>query len=800
MFRTFMLVAFRSFKKNKLSTSINTIGLILGFSTFVVLASFVYNEISYDRWHEKSDRIYRFTTIDEALGVTSNEVAITNPRMPRAAEEEIPEVEIASRMLYAGEQRMEKGDIGYYSEYALYVENDFFEIFDLPVRNREETLDKFNQPHKLILTDAYAEKVFGGEQSIGQVLTINDQSWEVVGLMDNITQNSHLGFDALMSLYPAQSDSSLAQYINSWGGLGMLGYAVLTEGADELEVEKKMAEIALANDVNDFWVPQLQPLEEIHLGSAGLLFDYYHQNKGDQVYVYTLSGVAIFILLIAAFNFVNLTTAQSTTRAKEVGIRKVVGSSKALLIGQHMIESVLMATAAMIVSLFLVSTLTSSNSLNLNFDLMTLVSNSPLLLVAFISLGIIIGLLAGIYPSFILSSIKSVNILRGKFQTSSKGIWLRKTLVVLQFVAAIGMICTTLIVSKQIDYIKNKHLGFEKDQVININVGTPGLADGMENFKESLDSYSNIISTGYSNNMPGNTFGRGGVNVEGGNQDEPWIVSVMSMDENYLEVMGMELVAGRNYDPSYGSDQQESIIINEAMMESLGWDEAVGKNLVFGNTEQTTRKVVGVIKDFHFSSMRHKIEPLMIFYNPGPNNTLVVKVSPGDMRGTLDFLEAEWNASFPNYPFDYQFFDQEFNQIYASDELFAGLVNAFTLLSIVLSSLGLFGLSFFMVEQRKKEIGVRKVLGSTVRQIVQLLMREFVVLIIIANVIAWPIAFYFLKGWISDFQYRIDLLGIENLAIYLIAGLGALVVAMIAVSYKSVRAALSNPVNSLRDE
>ena len=800
MLRTFILVALRSFKKNKLSTSINAVGLVLGFSTFVVLASFVYNEISYDRWHEKSNRIYRFTTIDEALGVSSNEVAITNPRMPQAAEEEIPEVEIASRMLFAGEQRMEKEDIGYYSEHALYVENDFFEIFDLPVHNRDETLEKFNQPHKLILTNAYAKKVFGEEESVGQILTINDQSWEVVGLMDDITQNSHLEFDALMSLYPAQSDSSLAQYINGWGGLGMLGYAVLSEGANEVDVESKMAEIALANDVNDFWIPQLQPLEEIHLGSAGLLFDYYHQNKGDQVYVYALSGVAIFILLIAAFNFVNLTTAQSTTRAKEVGIRKVVGSSKALLIGQHMIESILMATIAMVISLLLVSTLTSNDSLGLSFDLLTLMSNDPVLLVGFLLLGFIIGALAGVYPSFILSSIKSVNILRGKFQTSSKGIWLRKTLVVLQFVAAIGMICTTLIVSKQIDYIKNKHLGFDKDQVININVGSPGLADGMENFKESLDNYSDIISTGYSNNMPGSTFGRGGVNVEGGNQDEPWIVSVMSMDENYLEVMGMELVAGRNYDPSYGSDQQESIIINEAMMESLGWDEAVGKNLVFGNTEQTTRKVVGVIKDFHFSSMRHKIEPLMIFYNPDPNSNLVLKVSPSNMRETLDFLEAEWNATFPNYPFDYQFFDQEFNQIFTSDEQFARLVNAFTLLSIILSALGLFGLSFFMVEQRKKEIGVRKVLGSSVYQIVHLLMREFVILIILANVIAWPIAFYFLKGCISDFQYRIDLWGIDNLAIYLFAGIGALLVAMMAVSYKSIRAALSNPVNSLRDE
>lgn len=799
MIRTFLLIAWRNLKKNKLTTAINMTGLVLGFSTFILLALSVYNDLSYDRWHEKSDRTYRFTTIDEALGVTSNQVAITNPRMPRAAEEELPEVELASRVLYAGEQRMEKGDIGYYSQHGLYVENDFLEIFDLPIQNREETLGKFNQPHKLILTETFAQTVFGNSANkIGEVLMINDESWEVVGLMDDLTQNSHLYYDVLMSLYPAQSDSSLAQYINSWNGLGMIGYAVLSKGADEFAVEKKMAEIAKANNVNAFWIPQLQPLEDIHLGSSGILFDYYHQHKGDRVYVYALSGVALFILLIATFNFVNLTTAQSTTRAREVGIRKVVGSSRALLISQHMIESMLMALFSMVVSMLVIYSLTTFAGLNMNFDLSALIGTAPLLVLYLLILSIVVGALAGIYPSFILSGIKSVNILRGRFQTSSRGIWLRKTLVVLQFVAAIGMICTTLIVSRQIDFIKNKHLGFDKDQVININVGDPGLAERIGSYQQKLKENPAILHTSYSNNMPGRTFGRGSVNIEGGNTDEPWIVSVMSMDEHYLQTMGIQLAAGRNYDPGFGADQQESIIINQAMMKSLGWEDAVGKKLTFGNN--TTRTVVGLIEDFHFSSMRHKIEPLMIFYNPGPNSNFNVKVSPENVRATLEYLEASWIEQFPNYPFDYQFFDQEFNEIFASDEFFASLVTAFTWLSIVLSALGLFGLSFFMVEQRKKEIGVRKVLGSSIRQIVGLLMKEFVLLIVLANLIAWPVAYLFVKRWISDFQYRIDLLGVDTLAIYLIAGIGALLIALIAVSYKSISAALSNPVNSLRDE
>lgn len=796
------MVALRNFRKNKLTTAINISGLVLGFSTFVLLGLSVYNDLSYDAWHEKSSRTYRFTTIDEALGVTSNEVAISNPRMPRAAMEEIPEVEIASRVLYAGEQRMEKGDIGYYSEHALYVENEFFDIFDLPVKNRQETLDQFGQPHKMILSTSFAEKVFGKEgEKLGEIMMINDQSWEVVGLMDDVIQNSHLEFDVLLSLYPAQSDSSLAQYIDSWNGLGMIGYAALSPGADEISVETKMSEIALANDVNDFWIPQLQPLEDIHLGSSGILFDFYHQNKGDKVYVYALSGVAIFILLIAAFNFVNLTTAQSTTRAKEIAVRKIVGSSRTLLISQHMIEAMVLALVSMLISFALVYIAVEELGLDLNFELLTLISNNAMLVPGFILLSVGVGALAGLYPSLVLSSIKSVSILRGKFQSSSNGIWLRKVLVVLQFVAAIGMICTTLIVSRQINYIKNKSLGFDKEQIININVNGGGLAERMQAFKDELEKNPNILQTSFSNNMPGRTFGRGGVNVEGGNEDEPWIVSVMAMDEDYLETMNIKMAAGRNYSESYGTDQDESIIINKAMMESLGWDEAVGKKLVFGTGENSnTRTVVGVIEDFHFSNMRHKIEPLMIYYNPNPNSNFNLKVSPSNIAETVQYLETTWAETFPNYPFDYQFFDQEFNEIFASDEFFAQLVTGFTWLSIILSCLGLFGLSFFMVEQRKKEIGVRKVLGSTIAQIVTLLMKEFVILIALANIITWPIAYWFTDRWISDFQYRINLLSLNNLSIYLMAGIGALIIVIIAVSYKSINAALSNPVQSLRDE
>ncbi|MEM9325322.1 MAG: ABC transporter permease [Bacteroidota bacterium] len=799
MFRTFLRVAFRSFRKNAFSTAINILGLTLGFGAFVVLSLFFFNELSYDRWHKKADRIFRFTTVDEALGVTSNEVAITNPRMPLSAMEEIPEVEIASRVMYAGEQRMEVGDKGYYSQYGLYVEKEFFDIFDLPLQNGDIATEAFDQPHKLIMTETFASQIFGrSADPLGQIVMINDQSWEVVGLMNDVKSNSHLGFDVLMSLFPAQSDSSLAQYIDSWNGLGMIGYAVLSDASKELQVEGKMAEIALANDVNDFWVPQLQALTDIHLGSSGILFDFYHIEPGDAVYTYAMGGVALFILLIAAFNFVNLTTAQSSGRAKEVGIRKVVGSTRSLLISQHLVESVLLSLMSLFLAGFGIGVLNETMGLGLDLDMTALVSTYQWLLPAYFVLAIVIGLLAGIYPAMVLSGIKAVSILRGRFQSSAKGVWLRKTLVVLQFVASIGMICITLLVSRQIDFIKNKQLGFDKDQIINISINGRGLTERVEAYRQTLEQNPDIVGVSYSSNMPGRTFGRSGVNVEGGNEDEPWIVSVMSMDDQYLDLMGIELVAGRNYGETFGTDEDESIIINEAMQEALGWEDAVGKKLVFGG--ETRRTVVGVIKDFHFANMRHKIEPLMVFYNPNPGANFNVKIRPEQMKATVDYLDQSWQAAFPNYPFDYQFFDQEFDQLFASDEFFSALVSTFTWLSIILSALGLFGLSFFMVEQRRKEIGVRKVLGSTIRQIIELLMKEFVLLIVLANLIAWPVAYVFLKHWIGDFEYRIDLFAPKHLLIYLAAGAGAVLITVLAVSYKSISAALANPIQSLRDE
>ncbi|MEP5612760.1 MAG: FtsX-like permease family protein, partial [Cyclobacteriaceae bacterium] len=717
---------------------------------------------------------------------------------PKAAEEELAEVTASARMIQVGDQRLEIGEKGYYATQAKYVEPEFFDIFDLQLRD-VGVREQFNAPRKLILTETFSKTMFPDATNVtGELVTIDDDSWEVVGVVNDVTGNSHLQFDVLMSLFPAESDSSFADYLDSWQGLGMIGYIVLEDPSQEAQVEERLKEISLNNDVNDFWVPQLQPLTDIHLGSSDILFDFYHVNKGDATYVYALGAVALFVLLIAAFNFMNLTTAQSTTRAKEVGIRKVLGSGKKKLIGQHLTESVTLSVISLILALFLVLVIGSILDLGLDFSAITVLSSNIWLIGAFLLIAVLVGVGAGLYPAFVLSSFDAIRILRGKFQTSSQGVFLRKSLVVLQFVASVVMIITTLLVARQIDFIKNKNLGFDKEQVINLNLSSGSVILGMDVFREEALKHPSISNAAYSNNMPGRTFGRTGMTLEGGSDDEDiWIVSAFSVDHNYFDAMGIEVMEGRNYDPQFGSDQEEAIIINRAMLEALNWESGIGRQLTFG---ENARTIVGVIEDFHFASMRHKIEPLVIYYNPDAASNLNLKIATDDVKPTLDFLETQWIKTFPNHPFEYQFFDQEFDQLFESDQQFSKMVNGFTLLSIVLSCLGLFGLSSFTAEQRRKEIGVRKVLGSTVYQIVTLLMREFILLITVASLIAWPISYWSLNRWIQDFQYRIELLSPDNLFLFGIAAVGAMIVAVLAVSYKSIAAAVVNPVKSLRDE
>ncbi len=797
MVKNYLKVAMRGLLKNKSAAFINIAGLSIGLACFIMIFLYVQKELSYDTHHPNAANTYRLTTIDEALGVSSNNVAITNPYMPIAAMEELPEVTNATRMFNQGRTRMQHEDDIVYAEDAKYVESSFFELFDFGLKN-ETSIERFKAPRKLIMSEALAEKAFKETDPIGKSFQIDSEDWEVVGLFSNDTGPSHLKIDLIMSMYPVDADSSLAQYLNSWQGLGMIGYVTLTEGADVATVESKLKELATKNEVPEFWIPKLQALEDIHLKSSNILFDGYNETKGDIVYVYSLSAIAVFVILIAAFNFMNLSTAKSSTRAKEVGIRKVMGSAKGSLISQHLGESVLICLMALVVALLLVSVAANFANLGIETQVIAYIFSKPLLALSILGITLVIGVLSGLYPAFVLSHYNPVVTLRGKFQTSKSGVLLRKILVVAQFTASITLIICTVLITFQLNFLKNKDLGFAKDQVVNFQLNDPGLGEQVEAFKDKIEQYDKVANAAFSSNMPGRTFGRTGVRPEGTTQEEePWIVSAMSMNEDYLDVMNMELAEGRNYAEEFGADQEQSIIVNEAFVKEVGWDTGVGRKITLGNDQERT--IVGVVKDFHFASMRHAIEPVILFYNPNANSNLSVRITD-DISGTMSNIAGVWNEIYPDHPFEYEFFDEEFDQIFKSDEDFSTLAMNFTWLAIFIACLGLFGLSAYMAEQRRKEIGIRKVLGSKISQVVMLLSKEFILLILIANFIAWPVAYWATNNWLSDFQYRIELLSFSSIMIFVASGILALFIGLLTVSYQSIAASVANPVDSLRNE
>ena len=797
MLQNFFKVTFRALIKNSVANTINILGLAIGIACFLLIYINVSNELSYDKFHTDADQIYRITTIDEALGVSSNNVAITSPVLAKTAEAVLPEVLESARMRNQGRMGLEIEDRIVFAEDAKYVEPSFLQLFDFELEDPSDT-SRFNAPYKAIVTRALADKLTDPDKVIGSIVNISDDDWEIVGVLEETDNKSHLQLDLLLSMYPSQADSSFAQYLDSWRGLGMVAYIKLAKGADPIAVTEKMNVLTHENEVPDFWITKLQALTDVHLKSADILFDGYNANKGDIVYVYSLSAIAFFIILIAVFNFMNLSTAKSSTRAKEVGVRKTVGASKGSLVLQHLGEAIFICFLSLFLALIVLGLLSPVLGLGFEENILTYIINHGAILYGLLFMVILIGVLAGIYPAFVLSNIKAVNILRGQFKTSSAGVWLRKVLVVAQFVASVSLIVTTLLISKQISYLKNKDLGFSTAQVVTINMGDPSLRDNMVAFRNSLSEFDNVTAVSTSSNMPGRTFGRTGITPEGASEDdETWIVSAMSFDEHYLDVMSMQVVEGRNYSPEFGTDEEAAIVVNESFVEQLGWEEPIGKKLTFGDDDERT--IIGVVKDFHFASMRHSIEPLVMFYRREANSNLSILIN-SDISNTMTSIEGTWQGLYQDYPMEYEFFDQEFGQMFRSDENFSSLVLSFTWLAIFIACLGLFGLSAYIAEQRKKEIGIRKVLGSNVQQAALLITREFVVLILIANILALPVAYFAMNKWLSDFQYHIELLSVSSGLIYLLAASATFALGVITVSYQAVSAALVNPAVSIKAE
>jgi putative ABC transport system permease protein len=786
-------------KRNPLFFLINVVGLVIGITSALFIFIYVSFETSYDRFHKGYENIYRVLGIDNALGVSNNTVGIVMPPLGPAMEETIPDVAQTVRVRAQGQTFITIGDRKYPVANLVFTEDAFFEVFnfELPQRQPGVLLDK---PMSAVMTRAFAEKVFGAENPMGKRFRLNNQDIEVVGVMENVRPDSHMQLELLVALNFLSPDAEGAQqlqsFLTNWGTIAMVTYAQLPPGASEEAVEKQLTALLAERSVMKTFSATLQPLKDAHLGSSGVLFDDFNRDKGDAPKIVMLSSVAVFLLLIAAFNFMNLSTARSSLRAKEVGVRKSAGATRPQLIRQFLQESLLLVGIALALAVVLLRILEPVVSLPLDEGFLAYLLDQPQAVLATVLAAVLVGLLAGAYPAFVLSSFSPMTMLKGKFAHSSQGLWLRRVLVVLQFALSIAIIIGMLVVTQQLDYMKKKNPGFERDGIVNLTLNDQVLSTRYGVLKERLLALPQVVQVAGSSNMPGETFGRIGVRPLGATSEDFYIMSALNVDAQYLDALSMKLAAGRGYSTEFGADATQSVILNESAVQALKWniEDAVGKTIPQGNGQERT--VVGVVEDFHFADMHHQVEPVLLFYRDGPTRVLSVRIDKNASREALDGIAAVWRQVNPEFPFAYEFFTDEYERLFRDDEEFSAILIQFTFIAIVIACLGLYGLSSFSADRKTKEIGIRKVLGAGAGALLKVVLKEYAVLIAVANLLAWGAAWYVMSEWLSGFVYRTEI----PLSSFVLATAGTALLALVTVGREIFKVMRARPVNSLRYE
>jgi putative ABC transport system permease protein len=776
MLRNYLKITLRSIQKNKIHYFINITGLTVGLTVFIFIASYVLNEVNHDGFHENRDRIYQIGT-----GWHNG----TPGPMAELLEGRFPEVLSTVRFRFNyGEKNFKYQGKNYKIERAYFVDPTFFEVFSFPVikGNPETALDS---PFSIVLTKSEAEKIFGEQDPIGEVLHVEGQDLEVKAVIDDVPQNSTIQFRALISFQTL--DRISPGLIDNLNSMLFQTYLLVPENHDPAEIESKLSQFLYSQyDGYDQWPQSLRDRLKFSLRPFESL--YFDRDRGGSMIhgniqnVYIFSAVALFVLCIAVINFINLSTATASVRAKEVGMRKVLGSSRSQLLKQFLSDSVFLVFGAAILACILVNLLRSRFfeliGKRIEFEYVF----NPAGLLLFVVCAIFIGLISGVYPAIYLSSFQAANVLHGRSQKGSKGNLFRKALIIVQFTVSIVLIVGTLMVGRQMDYIRNRDLGFDKDQVLWFEI-SDSLRNKTEVLKTKLREYANIQNVAMSN------FTKPGVrSMWGQNWNEKQMdIDVFLVDPDYVETMGLEIVEGRNF--LKGSDRNRAYILNESAVREFGMDSPVGEMI-------SQNSVVGVVKDFHFRSLHYEIGPLLLAYQRDVNPIVNVRLSAQNVGRTIAFIKETCNELAPGSPFEYHFFDESFEALYQRELKFEKLFFFFSAFAIFIACLGLFGLASFMTEQRTKEIGIRKVLGASVGSVVMLLTREFTKWVILANVVAWPIAYFAMTRWLQNFAYRIS----TEVWVFVVAGLIALVIALFTVSAKAIKAAVSNPADSLRYE
>lgn len=805
MYKSYFKIGWRHLVKNKGLFAINILGLAMGIATCLMIMMFVVDELSYDRYNEKADQMVRIVLKGKVNGEVIKE-AVTAAPVAATLKNEFPEVLDATRLRRLGSRKITYNENTFKSSVA-FVDPNFFQVFTLPfIQGDAQTALLF--PNSVVITQEQAEKYFGAEDPINKLLEFKDekQPYKVTGVIKKVPANSHFHFDLFVSMEGLAHSKE-----DKWLESNYFTYAVLQKGTDLKQFEAKMpalikkymgpqvAQLGMTfekfqesgNEIGLF----IQPLTDIHLFSDFAAASELEAG-GDINSVYIFGAVAIFMLLIACINFMNLSTAGATKRSKEVGVKKVLGSRKNQLVHQFLVESFISTTLAMILGMLLVTVCLSLFNQLSGKELDATFLLDPKVILTLIALGIFISILAGTYPAFFLSSIKPISALKNKFSSGGKSKGIRSALVVFQFVISVTLILAIIVVSQQMSYIQDKNIGYNREQRLVLRESYL-LGNHETAFKNQLLTDPRIESVTQSAFVPAGPTDNNMTGVwVGENKDEFRRTIIYGIDPSYIPTMGMELVTGRNFIEA--ESEKDKVIVNESLIKAFSLQGNPLGQTIHQRTDNnggfSTLTIVGVIKDFHFRSLHESIAPLMMLNNP--YGGLIIKTKTNEMADLIESIRAKWQAFNIDEPFSYALLDELYNETYLAEQNMGTILKVFGLLTIFVACLGLFGLVTFTAEQRVKEIGIRKVLGADVFQIVSILSKDLMLLVVVSFVLAFPLGFYFMNKWLQDFAYKIEI----EWWVFITAGVSTLMIALFTLSFITVKSALANPVDSLRSE
>ncbi len=806
MIRNYLKIALRTLQKYKGYTIINVFGLAIGLASSILIMMYVQDELSYDQHHSKKEQIYRVTFQGR---IRSNDIRTALSPMPMASvlKRDYPLVKEVVRLQPLNKSVIKIGERKFIEDNMLYADSSVFDVFTMPFveGNPEKAL---SSPNQVVLTESLARQYFGHASPMGKTIKwINgDMELEVTGVIEDCPGSSHFQYDMLVSfLSSGQIDNQM------WLSTRIYTYLVLQQGIAAEELERQFpamieeyvgpqiqdifgGSLSQFNEAGNSWGYHLQPLTDIYLHS-----DYDHEigATGSMNNVYFFSVIAVFLVVIAAINFMNLATAKSANRAKEVGVRKVNGSSRRQLVIQFISEAFMITFLGLILALVMVELALPVFNQFTDKTLEIHYLENPLFVLILLVIGLLVGLLAGSYPAFYLSAFNPVSVLKGRISSGSRNSKLRGTLVVFQFLIAIVLVISTIIVNRQMRFINHKDLGFNKEHVMVVN-RVSELGAQQEAFRQEILDHPNVLAASYSRNVPGRINTTTAFYPEGSSANESMVMDFSATDPHFKKTYGLEMARGRFFSTDYATDSL-GVLINETAMKQFGFEEPIGKTITLmdsGEEGNIDFKVVGVMKDFNFKSLHHKIQPLILYYINQDFSHLSIRLGSGDPKGALDFIRGKWKRFVHSTPLDYSFLKNDWASKYRQEQKVGTLFTVFSLLAIFISCLGLFGLASFMAEQRTKEIGVRKVYGASVPRVLCLLFREILILVGLATLIGWPLSYYWMNNWLEHFAYRIDISPIA----FLLASFLTLLISLATVGYRAYGAATSNPAESLKDE